>query len=104
VLNNLALAQVRLGKYDDAYRNFARAGGEFTGHANVAALLIRMGRDDKAAEHLEAARRLQPNSANVLRQLAELYDRTGDKDKAEDARRALQAADAGQSVASTEER
>ena len=58
VLNNLALAQARLGKYDDAYRNFARAGGEFEGHSNVAALLIRMGRDDKAAEHLEAARSL----------------------------------------------
>jgi Flp pilus assembly protein TadD len=104
ILNNLALAQVRLGKYDEAYRNFARAGGEFNGHANVAALLIRMGRDDKAAEHLEAARRLQPSSANVLRQLAELYERTGDKAKAEDARRALQAADGGQAVAAAEER
>ena len=104
VLNNLALAQVRLGKYGEAYRNFARAGGEFNGHANVAALLIRMGRDDKAAEHLEAARRLQPSSANVLRQLAELYERVGDKAKADDARLALQAADAGQTVAAAEER
>ena len=104
ILNNLALAQVRLGKYDDAYRNFARAGGEFNGHANLAALLIRVGRDDRAAQHLEAARRLQPSSANVLRQLAELYERTGDKAKADEVRQALQAADAGQSVASTEER
>jgi tetratricopeptide (TPR) repeat protein len=104
ILNNLALAQVRLGKYDDAYRNFARAGGEFNGHANVAALLIRVGRDDKAAEHLEAARRLQPSSANVLRQLAELYERTGDKAKADGARQALQAADAGQTVAAAGER
>src|SRR5579885_359548 len=62
ILNNLALAQARLGKYDDAYRNFARAGGEFNGHANVAALLIRMGREDKAIEHLEAARRIQPDA------------------------------------------
>ncbi|MDQ3747383.1 MAG: hypothetical protein M3444_23680, partial [Acidobacteriota bacterium] len=104
VLNNLALAQVRLGRYDDAYRNFARAGGEFNGHANLAALLIRMGRDDCAAEHLEAARRLQPSSANVLRQLAELYERTGNKAKAEDARQALQAADSGPTVAAAEER
>jgi Flp pilus assembly protein TadD len=104
ILNNLALAQVRLGKYDDAYRNFARAGGEFNGHANVAALLIRVGRDDRAAEHLEAARRLQPSSANVLRQLAELYERTGDKAKADAARQALQATDAGQAVAAAEER
>jgi Flp pilus assembly protein TadD len=96
VLNNLALAQARLGKFDDAYRNFARAGGEFTGHSNVAALLIRMGRDDKAAEHLEAARRIQPDSANVLRQLAELYERTGDRAKADDVRQALRDADARQ--------
>jgi Flp pilus assembly protein TadD len=104
ILNNLALAQVRVGKYDDAYRNFARAGGEFNGHSNLAALLVRMGRDDKAAEHLEAARHLQPNSANVLRQLAELYERTGRKDKADDARQALQSADAQQADIATAER
>jgi Flp pilus assembly protein TadD len=104
ILNNLALAQARLGKYDDAYRNFARAGGEFNGHANVAALLMRMGREDKAIEHLEAARRIQPDAPNVLRQLAELYDRGGNKEKAAAARQALQAADAKQAVASTEER
>src|SRR2546423_465945 len=99
ILNNLALAQVRLGKYDDAYKNFARAGGEFTGHTNVAALLVRVGRDDKAIEHFEAARRLQPDSQNVLRQLAELYEGTGRKEKAEEARQALNAADARQTVA-----
>ena len=104
ILNNLALAQVRLGKYDDAYRNFARADGEFNGHTNVAALLVRVGREDKAIQHLEAARRLQPDSPNVLRQLAELYDRGGDKEKADAARQALQAADAKQALASTEER
>ena len=104
ILNNLALAQVRLGKYDDAYRNFARADGEFNGHTNVAALLVRVGREDKAIQHLEAARRLQPDSQNVLRQLAELYDRGGDKEKADAARQALQAADAKQALVSTEER
>lgn len=104
ILNNLALAQVRLGKYDDAYRNFARAEGEFNGHANVAALLIRTGREEKAAEHLEAARRLQPESQNVLRQLAELYERTGRNDKAADARQTLAAIDARQAVAAAEER
>ncbi len=104
VLNNLALAQVRLGKYDDAYRNFARAEGEFNGHANVAALLIRSGREDKAVEHLEAARKLQPDSQNVLRQLAELYDRTGRGEKAADARQTLAAIDARQTVAAAEER
>src|SRR5919107_1917444 len=94
ILNNLALAQVRLGKYDDAYRNFARAEGEFNVHENVAALLIRSGREEKAVEHLEAARKLQPEAGNVLRQLAELYDRTGRGEKAADARQTLAAIDA----------
>lgn len=104
ILNNLALAQTRLGKYDDAYRNFARADGEFNGHANLAALLVRSGREDKAVEHLEAARKLQPESQNVLRQLAELYERTGRGDKAADARQTLAAIDARQTVAAAEER
>jgi Flp pilus assembly protein TadD len=104
ILNNLALAQVRIGKYDDAYRNFARAGGEFQGHSNVAALLVRVGREDRAVEHLEAARRLQPGSQSVLRQLADLYDRAGRKDKADEARQALQAADNQQAVTATAER
>jgi Flp pilus assembly protein TadD len=99
VLNNLALAQVRLGKYDDAYRNFARAGGEFNAHSNLAALLARTGRDDKAVEHFEAARRLRPDSQNVLRELAELYERAGRKDKADEARQALEAADAQMTAA-----
>ncbi|MCA1618274.1 MAG: tetratricopeptide repeat protein [Acidobacteria bacterium] len=104
ILNNLALAQTRLGKYDDAYKNFARAGGEFNGHANVAALLVRAGREEKAVEHLEAARRIRPDSQNVLRQLAEIYERTGRGDKAGEARRTLAAIDARHAVAAAEER
>ncbi len=104
ILNNLALAQARIGKYDDAYRNFARAGGEFNGRANVAALLIRVGRGDKAVEHLEAARKLQPESQNVLRQLAELYELSGSPDKAQEARQTLAAVDARQSLAAAAER
>ncbi|HYO63040.1 MAG TPA: tetratricopeptide repeat protein [Pyrinomonadaceae bacterium] len=75
--NNLGLAQFRLGKYTDAYRSFARANGEFDGHLNVAALLERSGRDDEAIKHYEAARRLQPTSADLQRRLADLYRRTG---------------------------
>jgi len=99
ILNNLALAQFHLGKYDDAYKSFARAGGQFNGHANLAALLVRAGRDERAAEHLEAARRIDPTSANVLRQLADLYQRTGRPDRAEEARKALEAEDARQQFA-----
>lgn len=93
ILNNLALAQCRLGKFDDAYKNFARAGGEFAGHTNTAALLVRMGREDRAITHLEAARRLRPEDQNVLRQLADLYERNDRRDKAEDARAAMRAED-----------
>ena len=99
ILNNLALAQVRLGKYDDAYKNFARAGGDYNGRLNVAALLERAGRPDEAVRHYEAAQKLQPSSTAVLHRLAELYERKGDKQKAETARQALQAEDARQTVA-----
>jgi Flp pilus assembly protein TadD len=93
ILNNLALAQLRVGKYDDAYKNFARAGGEFNAHMNVAALLMRVGREERAIEHLEDARKLQPESTRVLYQLATLYDQTGRPDKAEAMRQALHVQD-----------
>ena len=98
ILNNLALAQTRLGKFDDAYKNFARAGGEYQGRLNVASLLERAGRDDDALKHYEAAQKLQPNSTTVLHRLAELYARKGDTQKAEAARQELQAEDARQTV------
>ncbi len=89
IWNNLALAQCRLGKYDDAYKSFARAGGEYNGRLNVAAILERAGRDEQAIEHYEAARRLQPASDLVLRRLVELYARNGHSDRAEQTRLAL---------------
>src|SRR5256714_8594055 len=104
ILNNLALAQARLGKYDDAYRNFARAGGEVNGHTNSAPPPLPPGPPDKGLQQLEAARRIQPDSPNVLRQLPEPYEPGGDKEKADAARQALQAAAAKQALASTEER
>ncbi|HEY9401912.1 MAG TPA: tetratricopeptide repeat protein [Pyrinomonadaceae bacterium] len=89
IWNNLALAQCRLGKYEDAYRSFARSGGEYQGRLNVAAMLERAGRDGEAIEHYEAARRAQPQSEFVLRRLSELYARGGHADHAEQIRRAL---------------
>ncbi|HEX8634575.1 MAG TPA: tetratricopeptide repeat protein [Pyrinomonadaceae bacterium] len=82
IWNNLALAQCRLGKYDDAYRSFARSGGEYQGRLNVAAMLERAGRDGEAIEHYEAARRVQPHSELVLRRLSELYARGGHRAEA----------------------
>lgn len=89
ILNNLALAQCRLGKYDDAFKNFARAGGEFTGRLNTAAMLERLGRDDEAIKHYEAARRTQPNSTTAATRLAELYRRTGRTSEAQALQNAL---------------
>jgi Flp pilus assembly protein TadD len=89
ILNNLALAQIRLGKSDDAYKNFARAGGELTGRLNTAAMLERLGRDEEAIKHYEAARHAQPNSTVALRRLADLYRRTGRFNDAQAAQTAL---------------
>lgn len=89
--NNLALAQCRLEKFDDAYKSFARAGGEFKGHLNVANAMERAGRDRNAIEHYEAARRLDPASSVVLQHLADIHQRTGNVVEAEAARQALAA-------------
>jgi Tfp pilus assembly protein PilF len=77
ILNNLALALCRLGKFDDAYKSFARAGGELTGRLNTASILERMGRDDEAIKYYEAAKRVDPNNAIAAHRLSDLYQRTG---------------------------
>src|SRR6266536_323928 len=56
ILNNLALAQSQLGKFDDAYKNFARAGGELNGRLNIANRLELAGRSEEALKHYEVAR------------------------------------------------
>jgi Flp pilus assembly protein TadD len=56
ILNNLALTQSQLGKFDEAYKNFVKAGGEIEGRLNVANRLEIAGQTAKAREHYEAAR------------------------------------------------
>jgi Tfp pilus assembly protein PilF len=56
ILNNLALTQSQLGKFDDAYKNFARAGGEIEGRLNTANRLEIAGLSEKASEQYQAAR------------------------------------------------
>ncbi|HEY0101117.1 MAG TPA: tetratricopeptide repeat protein [Pyrinomonadaceae bacterium] len=89
VANNLALVYGRLGKFDEVFKQFKRAGGEFYARTNTAALLAVAGRDRDAIKHYEAARKLNPASSLVLRQLITLYVRTGQREKAEAAERAL---------------
>lgn len=89
IWNNLALAQSRLGDFDDAFKSFTRSGGEFYGRINTATQLERAGRDKDALKHYEAARLLNPNSRDVLRNLAQVYQRLGRSDEAALVTRAL---------------
>src|SRR5258705_7603995 len=100
ILNNLGLALCRLGKVDDAYKSFARAGGPLTGNLNIAKMLERFGRDDDAIKYYEAARQIEPNNSIALRRLADLYQRVGKVSESQDARTALAAVSSGNSVAS----
>jgi len=100
IANNLALVYGRLGKYEEVYKHFARAGGEFYARTRTATLLADAGRHREAIKHYEAARKLNPASSDVLRQLITLYVRTGQRDKAEAAQRALDKT-ADKSAAST---
>ncbi len=94
VAGNLALVYGRLGKYDEAFKQFKRAGSEFYARTSTAVLLANAGRDRDAIKHYEAARKLNPAASDVLRQLITLYVRTGQRDKAEAAQRALDQAPA----------
>jgi Flp pilus assembly protein TadD len=87
IANNLALVYGRLAKYTDAFEQFKRAGGEHYARTSTAALLAAAGRDRDAIKHYEAARKLDPTSTDVLRQLITLYVRTGQREKAEAAQR-----------------
>lgn len=89
IWNNLAYAQCERGKFDDAFQSFVRGGGEFDAHVNVAAQLWSHGEGKAAIQHLEAARAMRPNSADVLAKLASMYDVTGRASDAEVARRSI---------------
>ena len=95
ILNNLGLAYCRLGKIDEAYKAFARAGGQVTGNINTAKMLERFGREDDAVRYYESARNLDPNNTFALRRLADLYNRVGRTADSESARVALALASNG---------
>jgi Flp pilus assembly protein TadD len=90
IYNNLGFVYGRLRKYDDAFRSFTQAGGDLYARVRTASLLEAAGRDRDAIKHYEAARKLAPDSADVLRRLIILYNRTGQRDKAEAAERSLE--------------
>jgi Flp pilus assembly protein TadD len=89
IQNNLGVVNARLGRHGDAYKHFARASNEYEAHVKLAGILEDQQRDRDAVKHYEAALRLQPGASAVLERLVPLYERTGARDKADTARRAL---------------
>ncbi|HEX8719989.1 MAG TPA: tetratricopeptide repeat protein, partial [Pyrinomonadaceae bacterium] len=89
IFNNLGVVNARVGRYSDAFKNFARASNEYEAHVRLAGILEDQRKDREAVRHYEAALRLQPGASAVLERLAALYERTGERDKADTARRAL---------------
>jgi Flp pilus assembly protein TadD len=87
--NNLGVVHARLGRHGDAFKHFARATNQYEAHLKLAAILEEQSRDREAVKHYEAALRLQPGASAVLERLVPLYERTGARDKADTARRAL---------------
>lgn len=89
IYNNLGVVTARVGKYDEAYKYFAIASNDYDAHLKLAAILEDHGRDRDAIRNYEAALAMQPGASAVLERLVALYERTGERDKADTARRAL---------------
>jgi Flp pilus assembly protein TadD len=89
IWNNLGLAQCEREHFDDAYRSFVHAVGEFSGRMNIAAQLTQHGYAKEAIKHLEKAQALRPNSIDALAKLVTLYEMTGRTSDAENAQRSL---------------
>jgi Flp pilus assembly protein TadD len=87
--NDLAIVEARLQKYDAAFRHFAAASNEYDAHLKLASVLEDQKRDRDAIRHYEAALRIQPGTSAVLERLVALYERNGQHDKADQARRTL---------------
>jgi tetratricopeptide (TPR) repeat protein len=87
--NDLAIVEARLQKYDAAFKHFAAASNEYDAHLKLASILEDQKRDRDAIRHYEAALRLQPGTSAVLERLVALYERNGQHDKADQARRTL---------------
>ncbi|MFL6282643.1 MAG: tetratricopeptide repeat protein, partial [Pyrinomonadaceae bacterium] len=89
IYNNLGIVTAALGKYDEAYKYFAIASNDYDAHLKLASVLEDQHRDRDAIKHYEAALAMQPGASAILERLVALYERTGERDKADMARRAL---------------
>ncbi|GAB4236069.1 MAG: hypothetical protein Kow00109_09490 [Acidobacteriota bacterium] len=81
VLHNLGIAYQALARHEEAIAAFAKAlelAPEQRGtRALLGTELLRAGRPTEAVEHLEAARREDPNNPLIAENLAEAYQRVG---------------------------
>jgi len=89
IWNNLGLVYCEREKFDDAYRSFVQAAGEYAGRLNIATQLQQRGHAKDAIQHLEKAQALRPNSPEPLARLVSLYEMIGRPTDAENARRAI---------------
>jgi Tfp pilus assembly protein PilF len=89
IYNNLGIVNARVGKYEEAYKYFAIATNEYDAHLKLASILEDHRRDREAVKHYEAALGMQPGASAVLERLVALYERTGERAKAEAARQLL---------------
>jgi Flp pilus assembly protein TadD/cytoskeletal protein RodZ len=89
IYNNLGIVTAALSKYDEAYKYFVIASNDYDAHLKLASILEDQHRDRDAIKHYEAALAMQPGASAILERLVALYERTGERDKADMARRAL---------------
>jgi tetratricopeptide (TPR) repeat protein len=89
IYNNLGIVLASTSQYEEAYKYFAIASNEYDAHLKLASILEDQHRDRDAVKHYEAALAMQPGASAILERLVALYERTGERDKADTARRAL---------------
>ena len=91
IWDNLATAQLADDRFDDAYKSSLHVLGEFDSRLRIAGRLESRGRLKEAIKYFEKARDIQPKSTETLSELATLYDRTGQDQKALVTRQSLTA-------------
>jgi Flp pilus assembly protein TadD len=89
IYNNLGVVLARARDYGGAFKYFSLASNEYDAHLKLASILEDQHRDRDAIKHYEAALRMQPDASAILERLVALYERTGERDKADTARKAL---------------
>ena len=82
-----ALVEVRLGKYEEAFRHLALISDPYTARLNLGMMLEDSNLPKAAIKQYEVALKMRPTAPFVLERLAALYDRTGRRNEAEAIRR-----------------